>query len=278
MEHGVNSPQRPTNAASVRLVCLPFAGGGSAPYYRWRRYVPDWIKLAPVTLPGHDGRLAEPPLTDLRTVVESLVDGLQPTLDKPFVLLGHSMGAWLAFEMAPSCAAAARLPELLVVAANRAPHLRWADSPIYSLPDQEFLEVLGRRYGRMPPAVSASPELLQLLMPALRADIQMIESYRFVDEPPLETEILVLGGSDDPVVSAAQLEGWRHHTSLACSVRLLPGRHFFLFDAGSSSRSGTSVHSSESTPALRMIVERIEKCRSASAADCPAAKSQFHGN
>ena len=100
MEHGVDPPKRLTNDASVRLVCLPFAGGGSAPYYRWRRHVPAWIELAPVTLPGHDGRLAEPPLTDLRTLVELLVDDLQPTLDKPFVLLGHSMGAWLAFEMA----------------------------------------------------------------------------------------------------------------------------------------------------------------------------------
>ncbi len=100
MEHGVNPPTRLTNEASVRLVCLPFAGGGSASYYRWRRHVPAWIELAPVTLPGHDGRLAERPLTDLRTLVELLVDELQPTLDKPFVLLGHSMGAWLAFEMA----------------------------------------------------------------------------------------------------------------------------------------------------------------------------------
>ena len=266
MEHGVNPPKRLTNEASIRLVCLPFAGGGSAPYYRWRRHVPAWIELAPVTLPGHDGRLAEPPLTDLRTLVELLVDDLQPTLDKPFVLLGHSMGAWLAFEMARELRRrSARSPELLVVAANRAPHVHLADSPIHGLPDQEFLDVLGRRYGGIPPAVSASPELLQLLMPALRADIQMIERYQFVDEPPLETEILALGGIDDPVVSAAQLEGWRHHTSLACSARLLPGGHFFLFDAGSNSRSGTSVQSSETTPALRMIVERIEKCRSTSA-------------
>ncbi len=102
--------------------------------------------------------------------------------------------------------------------------------------------MLGRRYGGIPPAVSASPELVQLLKPALRADIQMVESYQFADEPPLETEILALGGIDDPVVSAAQLEGWRHHTSLACSVRLLPGGHFFLFDAGSNSRSGTSAN------------------------------------
>ena len=239
--------QRLTNAASVRLVCLPFAGGGSAPFYRWRSAVPDWIELAPVTLPGHDGRLAEPPLTDLRTLVAVLVDDLQPTLDKPFVLLGHSMGAWLAFEMARELRRrGGRLPELLVVAANRAPHVHLAESPIHGLPDQEFLDVLGRRYGGIPPAVSASRELLQLLMPALRADIQMIETYQLSRmSRRWRWRFLRWAASMTRPFRAAQLEGWRHHTSLACSVSLLPGGHFFLFDAGSNSRSGTSAQSSE---------------------------------
>jgi surfactin synthase thioesterase subunit len=244
--------------ASIRLICLPFAGGGSAPFYRWRRHLPAGIALAPITLPGHDGRLNEPPLVELGTLARRLVDESQPMLDRPFVLLGHSVGAWLAFEMARELRRRGRrLPELLVVAANRAPHMRMTESPIHGAPDQEFLNVLGQRYGGIPTEVIVSRELLQLLMPALRADIKMIETYQYVEEQPLDIEILALGGIDDMAVSPAQLDGWRKHTSRACSVRLLPGGHFFLFDS----------KPSESSAGVRMIVDRIEKFVSGTSAN-----------
>jgi surfactin synthase thioesterase subunit len=266
MTHGLIPADRTGREASIRLVCLPFAGGGSALFYRWRRQLPDWLELTPLTLPGHDGRLNERPLTDLRALAALLVDDLRPVLDRgPFVLLGHSMGAWLAFEMAREIRRRdRRLPKLLVVAASRAPHLRLSESPISGLSDSEFIDVLERRYGGIPPEVRASRELLQLLLPALRADIRMIETYEHADEPPLETDLLALGGTNDAAVSGAVLEGWRRHTSRDFSARMLPGGHFFLFDALPAA----------SSPALRMIIDRIEKCRSAPST--PTAKACAH--
>jgi surfactin synthase thioesterase subunit len=261
MFHHSKSRQPDSREAPVRLVCLPFAGGGSAPIFRWRRALPAFVELVPMSLPGHDGRLNERPFTDLCKLANTLVDEFQPSsTDKPFILLGHSMGAWLAFEMSRELRRrGARMPELLIVAASRAPHLPANDSPIHALADEQFLTALERRYGPIAPDVSGSPELMRLLLPALRADIQMVETYRYSQEPPLDTEILAMGGSDDAAISPAHLEGWRRHAARACSVRLLPGGHFFLFDAIAARPTGTTRQAMEPSPAWRMIVARIEQ-------------------
>jgi medium-chain acyl-[acyl-carrier-protein] hydrolase len=225
--------------------------------------VPRWINLKPISLPGHDGRLRERPLTDLVTLAVLLADELQSTLDMPFVLLGHSMGGWLAFELSRVLRQrGARSPELLVVAASRAPQMPLAESPIHELPDREFLLALERRYGGIAPEVSASPELLQLLLPALRADMQMVETYRYAEEAPLKTEILALGGLDDAAVSSAQLNAWQRQTAAACSVRLLPGGHFFLFGSDRQTVAfDTTARSATPSAALQTIIARMERFR-----------------
>ena len=239
-----SSPRSDT--AALRLVCLPYAGGGSAVYHRWRRQLPDWIDLLPVVLPGHDGRLNEPPRTDLRELAAALADELQPKLEGPFAILGYSMGALLGFELVRGLPSrGGRMPELLVVAASRPPHGTPSESTLHTLPDDELVAAVDRRYGGIAPAVRDSPELLQLLLPALRADLQMVETYQPADEPPLDVPILALGGTDDPAVSASELGAWRRHTRGDFAMRLFPGRHFFLFEA--------------TTPPLQAIVARLER-------------------
>jgi surfactin synthase thioesterase subunit len=253
-------PQVPSSTdISVRLVCIPYAGGGTAVYYRWHSKLPAWIDLRPLSLPGHDGRLDESPCTDLQQIVTLLANELPP-LDRPYVLLGHSMGAWLAFELARELRRrSAPRPDLIVVAACPAPHVARTESQLHELPDDELLQAVERRYGDLPSKASASPELMQLLLPALRADLHIAETYRCADEPPLDTEILVIGGTEDPAVSPAQLNGWRQHTTNVCSVRLSPGGHFFLFEHPPRTDSAGTSARQEMSPALRIIVTRIEQ-------------------
>jgi medium-chain acyl-[acyl-carrier-protein] hydrolase len=171
------------------------------------------------------------------------------------------MGAWLAFELARALRRkCVPLPELLIVAAACAPHFPLHESPIHTLSDEELVETVARRYGGIPTAVRNSPELLKLLLPSLRADLRMVETYRFDEEPPLDVEVFALGGSDDPAVSAAQLDGWRRHTARAFSVRFMPGGHFFLFHGNDSCMStGTSARVQGASSALRMIVDRVRQ-------------------
>jgi medium-chain acyl-[acyl-carrier-protein] hydrolase len=253
MPHNRYLPNDLSPAATLRLVALPYAGGGAAPYYRWRQTLDSRIELVPIQLPGREGRISEPPLTDLGTLVTEIANAMTPVLDRPYAILGHSMGGTIAFELAREMRRRSeRLPELLIVAASAAPHQQQSEQSMSSLSDDAFIAEMNRRFHGIPSAVLEHKELLQLLLPALRADMALLETYKFLDEPPLDLEILALGGTEDRAVSRTQLAEWRRHTSANFSQRMFPGGHFFLFPA--SERSPAEVPA-----AVRTIADRLSR-------------------
>lgn len=239
--------------AALRLLTLPYAGGGSAMYYRWRQILPAPIDVAPISLPGREARFAERPQTDLRALVAEIADAVVPALDRPFAILGHSMGAWLAFELARELRRRAMpMPCVLIVAASPAPHRPRSMQPMHELRDAEFVAEMSRRFDGVPPAVLANDELLHLLLPAMRADVELLETYEYSDEPPLACDVLAIGGTKDRAVSATDLADWRRHTSGRFSHRRLPGGHFFLFPSGDGEKR-------ESAAAVRMIGDQLQR-------------------
>jgi medium-chain acyl-[acyl-carrier-protein] hydrolase len=176
--------------------------------------------------------LAETPRTDLRELARELADDLQQAIDRAYVLLGYSLGGWLAFELARELRRrSARMPAQLIVAAAGPPDMAIGGPALHTLPDADFIAAIQKRYDAIPQAIINNSEILKVLLPVLRADIQMVETYRYAAEPPLDVEMLALGGTEDPAISPAMLAEWQRHTSDTCSVRLFPGRHFFLFHA-----------------------------------------------
>jgi medium-chain acyl-[acyl-carrier-protein] hydrolase len=167
-------------------------------------------------------------------LVPALAEGLSPLLDVPFALFGHSMGAVVAFEVARELRRRqAPAPVLLAVSGHQAPRRPEVEPPFSHLSDAAFLEELRRRYDGIPPEVLAEEELLQLLLPVLRADIQVLETYAYTGEPPLECPLSCFGGEDDPHVSLVDLEAWSDETSGRLRVRTFPGGHFFVESARS---------------------------------------------
>src|SRR5262245_34574163 len=187
----------PNPGAALRLFCFPYAGGNSLIYRSWTEQLPLAVEVCAVMLPGREARLRERPYTCLPPLIEALAEALLPRLNKPFAFFGHSMGALISFELIRelrrNCGLA---PAHLFVSGRRAPQIENNDPPTYNLPEGDFIQEI-RHFNGTPQEVLEHPELMQLLLPVLRADFAVCETYTYTEEPPLECPISVFGGLQD---------------------------------------------------------------------------------
>ncbi|MGA2741794.1 MAG: alpha/beta fold hydrolase, partial [Bryobacteraceae bacterium] len=210
------------SAGGLRLFCFPHAGGGAAAFHRWAERLPRGLVVVPMRPP----RPATP--YTMAGLVAVLGDSIQPYLDESFAFFGHSMGAIVAFELA-------RLlrrrnlpaPRMLVASGARAPQFRRGHVPPPEPGEAEFVATLRRLEGT-PSEVLDNPNLMELILPALREDAAIYRNYVYADEPPLDCAIRAYGGAEDPNVRREHLDGWAAETTAAFAVRVFPGGHFYL--------------------------------------------------
>jgi medium-chain acyl-[acyl-carrier-protein] hydrolase len=221
----------PNPRARLRLFCFPYAGGGASLFYSWTTAFGSDIELNPVQLPGRENRLLDSTFIRLAPLVETLAQVLAPCLDRPAAFFGHSMGALIGFELARQLRTLGnRDPVFLIVSGHRAPHLPDRRPPIHHLPDPRFLEEV-RRLNGTPEEILQNAELRELLLPVLRADFTVCETYRYHAGRPLDCPIYALGGQQDPGVNPDELAAWQSHTRGTFNLHMLPGNHFFLHSA-----------------------------------------------
>ncbi len=219
---------RPNPDPRVRLFCFPYAGGSAATYRSWSDVLPPDVEVQAIQLPGREWRLKEEPYRSVFPLVEDLATALKDRFETPFAFFGHSLGALISFELARELRRRGLGgPEHLFLSGHRAPHLPKELPPIHDGPDEEFYEGLRRLEGT-PDELLENEELMQLLLPALRADFAMAETYECPSEPPLDCPMSVFGGLGDEVTGRPQIEPWAEHTTRDCKVRMVPGGHFFV--------------------------------------------------
>ena len=219
---------QPQPGARLRLLCFPYAGGGASIYRTWPKSLPPTIELWAIQFPGRETRFREPRLTSLEPLIHQLAELLTPHLTLPFACFGHSMGALISFELTRRLRAqGGPQPLHLLVSARRAPQLPRSRPLTYNLPDAEFIAEL-RRLSGTPEEVLRHQELLELMMPLLRADLQINETYQYQPGVPLDCPISVFGGLEDTTTPPAELPPWQEQTRAAFKLRMFPGGHFFL--------------------------------------------------
>jgi medium-chain acyl-[acyl-carrier-protein] hydrolase len=231
----------PQPAATLRLFCFAYAGGGASAFRSWGAAMPADIEVWAVQLPGRETRLREPAIVRLQPLVEAVSQAIVPHCDscsdpfrnRPFALFGHSMGGLVSFEVARHLRRYYRLnPVHLFVSGTRAPQIPDPDPPIHALPQPDFLSEL-KQFNGTPAAVLENAELMELILPTLRADFELLETYTYQADLPLHCPISAFGGIEDLKVGREQLQAWQIQTTNTFSLHLLPGDHFFLHSARS---------------------------------------------
>lgn len=218
----------PSLIPRLRLFCFPFGGGGASYYHKWRARFSQDIELCGIQLPGRENRLREAPFTDLMKLVHVLANEIAPYLDRPYVFFGHSMGSLIAFELVRRLEAMGQMgPQHLIVSGRRAPHLPSTEPPRRHLPDPQFIQAI-RQYNGTPDIIFHDPDLLQIFLPVLRADLTLLETYDFISGEPVGCPLTALGGAQDPTVRLEELAAWAPYTTDSFELKLFPGDHFYL--------------------------------------------------
>lgn len=223
----------PRPMASLRLICIPHAGAGALTFRPWMALLPAHVEVYAVQLPGREDRIRESPLVAWPAMMGALAEAIRPLPLMPTAVFGHSLGAVIGLELArwmhrdqPG-----RLVHLFVSGrpwpGNPAPEDHAFRNLLAGGSDEALLQELDRRYGSMATNL-AHPEIRELMMPVLRADLRLLAAHRHAPAPPLECPLTVFAGTEDHTTPIASLDGWSSETRGETMVRMLEGQHFFL--------------------------------------------------
>ncbi|MFE2108840.1 thioesterase II family protein [Kitasatospora sp. NPDC059463] len=217
-----------TPGAPLRLLCLPHAGGSASVFRPWSAAAGPEVEVLALQYPGRQDRYREPAVADLSRLADLAAPAVRAEVGEGrYALFGHSMGALLAFELTRRLERDGRAPELLVVSGRRAPSTR-RDGEYDHLTDDRALTAHLRELSGTDPRLLTDEDALQMILPAVRADLTAVGGYHAGPEVTVRTPVLALTGDTDPWVTPAEAAAWQRHTTSGFELRIHPGGHFYL--------------------------------------------------
>jgi surfactin synthase thioesterase subunit len=216
-----------------RLFCFPYAGGAGAVFNGWRQYLDNRIDMHAVELAGRGRRIYDPLYDSMEEAVDDVLKIIAGRLNEiPYALFGHSMGGILAYELTQQIRER-NLPQplTLFISGRGAPHIPYEcdKKMLHRLPEEDFKKEI-IQLGGTPKEFFEHPELLDVLLPMLRSDFKIAETFEDTgadDIRPLDIDITVFIGKNE-CVTAEQMHGWKDHTNRVCTLCYFEGEHFFI--------------------------------------------------
>jgi medium-chain acyl-[acyl-carrier-protein] hydrolase len=224
-------PPPPPADTRLRLVCVPFAGGGAGIYRSWPGVAPAGVHVLPAQLPGRERRLRERAYDAMAPLVHDLLQATRADRQHPWAVFGHSMGGGIAWELAVAAAREGTPPVHLFLSARRAPGSNPTHPPLFALPEPLMIQEVERLYGPFPDVLKQHPGLLQTFLPTMRADLKLLDTWVPTLDVLTDVPITVYGGVDDLAVPAHSLDGWAERTTGPFEKVMVPGGHFMVRDA-----------------------------------------------
>jgi surfactin synthase thioesterase subunit len=220
----------PRPGAGLRLLCFPPAGAGASTFRAWGGLLPQ-VEVLAVQYPGRQDRFAEPCPERMPALADAIAAAVAADLPGPVAFFGHSMGAVVAYEVARRLAAVGvPEPRHLVVSAHPAPTRERSSRPAADT-DEAVLDYL-RMLGGANAALLDDPDLRELTMPMVRADLRLIGAYRYAPGPPLACPVTAVVGAADSTCGAVDVVDWAARTTGPFDLAVLPGGHFYLESPG----------------------------------------------
>lgn len=220
--------RRPGKAPDMRVFCFSYAGGSAVGFMDWQPLVRPGVEICAVQLPGRGARFHEPAYTDLALLVADLAKAIQPLDDLPSAFFGHSLGGLIAFELARHVRERqGAQPQHLFVSGCAAPQFRPRSKRLHELDDEHLLKEL-HEYNGTPPEVLAQRELMELVLPTVRADFALAENYCYTAGARLSIPMTVFAGMRDDHGTPEEVSGWSVETSGRCDIEWFEGDHFFI--------------------------------------------------
>ena len=210
-----------------RLFCFPYAGGSAQTFKDWANLVPENTQLCAIQMPGRSSRFTEPLLQHIDPILEALEKEIKPFLDKPFVFFGHSMGAAICFELARLLQDQGLNVSHLFVSGRSSPDRPSEREQIHDLPEPQFRDKMKELNGT-PPEILEHEELMELMVPIVRADFTISETYTHHPGSKLTCPLTALGGTGDEDIPEENVASWLDFSDGPTEYHMYEGDHFFL--------------------------------------------------